>query len=80
MNVEIIRRRTRTVETLPVAFGHGFVVFNPIVTEPTRGRDAVGSRRIALLEHERYLRIDYRDRTRHDRRRHDRATVRGGAL
>ena len=50
MIVEIVSLRARRIEMLPVAFGHGFVVFNPIVVEPTRGRDAVGSRRIALSE------------------------------
>ena len=79
MFIEITRLRTRTVEHLPVAFGHGIVVFNPIIVEPTRGRDPVGSRRAALFEHERYLRLDSRERTQHDRRLRDsRSTIRRG--
>ena len=76
MFIEITRLRTRTVEHLPVAFGRGVVVFNPATSNPTRGRDAIGSRRSLIVENEPCVRFDQRTRTRHDRRLRSRETVR----
>lgn len=44
MNVEITFVRTRRFETIPVALGRGFVVFNPVKATPATLRSSAGMR------------------------------------
>lgn len=75
MIIEIIRRRSRRIDHLPVAFGRGFVVFDPPTSRPTRGRNFIGSRAIVdrSIDHARHW---SREQTRHDRRLRRRDTIR----